>query len=40
MLGINLCHPENVILLGGPNNTRQIKNQSFKIAYNKVIIIE
>jgi len=40
MLGIGLRHPENATLLGGPNYTRHIKNQSFKIAYDKAIIIE
>jgi len=40
MLGIGICHPEEVTLLGGPNHTRHIKSQSFKIAYDEAIIIE
>ena len=40
MLGIGLCHLENETLLGGPNHTRYIKNQSFKIAYDEAIITE
>jgi len=40
MLGVGLCHPENVTLLGEPNNTRHIKSQSFNIAYDKGIITE
>ena len=38
MLGISVCCPENVTLLGGPNYTCHIKSQSFKIAYDKAII--
>ena len=30
----------NVTLLGGPNHTRHIKSQSFKIAYDEAIITE
>jgi len=38
MLGIGLRHPEDVTLFGGPNYTRHIKCQSFKISYDKTII--
>ena len=40
MLGIGLRHSEDVTLLGGPNYTRHIKSQYFKIAYDKAIITE
>jgi len=40
MLGIGIRHPEDATLLGGPNHTRHIKSQSFKIAYDKAIITE
>jgi len=38
MLGIGISHLEDGTLLGGPNHTRHIKSQSFKIAYDKAII--
>jgi len=38
MLGIGIRHPEDATLLDGPNHTRHIKSQSFKIAYDKAII--
>ena len=40
MLDISIRHPEDAILLGRPNHTRHIKNQCFKIAYDKAIITE
>ena len=40
MLGIGLRHSENATLLGGPNYTRHIKSQSFKISYDEAIIAE
>jgi len=40
MFGIGIRHPEDATLLGGPNHTRLIKSQSFKIAYDKDIITE
>jgi len=40
MLGISIHHPEEATLLGGPNHTCHIKSQSFKIAYDEVIIAE
>jgi len=40
MLGIGIHRPENATLLGGPNYTRHVKSQSFKIAYDEAIIIE
>ena len=40
MPGIGIRHPGDVTLLGGPNHTRHIKSQSFKIAYNEAIITE
>jgi len=38
MLGIGIRRPEDATLLGGPNHTRYIKSQSFKIAYDEVIV--
>ena len=40
MLGTGIRHPEDATLLDGPNYTRHIKNQSFKIAYDEAIITE
>jgi len=40
MLGIGLRHPEDATLLGRLNHTLHIKSQSFKIAYDKTIIIK
>ena len=40
MLGTGVRYSENATLLGGPNYTCHIKSQSFKIAYDKVIITE
>ena len=38
MLGIGIRHPEDATLLGGPNHTRHIKSQSFKIAFDEAIV--
>jgi len=38
MLGIGIRLPEDATLLGGPNHTRHIKSQFFKISYDKAII--
>jgi len=40
MLGVGTRHPEDATLLGGPNHTRYIKSQSFKIASDEAIITE
>jgi len=40
MSRIGVRCPENAKLPGGPNHTRHIKSQSFKIAYNEVIFVE
>ena len=40
MLDIGIYCPENVTLLGGPNHTRHVKSQSFKVAYDEAIITE
>ena len=40
MFGISVRRPENAILLDGPNHTCRIKSQSFKVAYDKAIIIK
>jgi len=40
MLGVGFRRPEDATLLDGPNHTRHIKSQSFKIAYDEVIITE
>ena len=40
MLGISIRLLEDVTLLGGPNHTRHIKNQSFKTTYDEAIIAE
>ena len=40
MLGISIRHPEDATLFGGPNHTRHIKSQSFKIAYDRAIITD
>ena len=40
MLGIGICRSENATLLGRPNYTCHIENQSFKIAYDETIITE
>ena len=40
MFGVGVRRPENVTLLGGPNYTCHIKNQSLKVAYDKVVIIK
>jgi len=40
MFDIGVHRPENATLLGGPNYTCHIKNQSFKVAYDKAIITE
>ena len=40
MLGVGIRHPEDATLLGGPNHTRHIKTQSFKIAYDKAFVAE
>jgi len=37
---IGVRYPEDVALLGGSNYTCHIKSQSFKIAYDEVIIAE
>jgi len=38
MLGIGVCRPEDATLFGGPKYTRHIKSQSFKVAYDEVIV--
>jgi len=38
MLSVGIRHPEDATLLGGPNHTRHIKSQPFKIAYDEVIV--
>jgi len=38
MFGVGICRPEDATLLGGPNHTRHIKIQFFKIAYDEAII--
>ena len=40
MFGVGVRRPENATLLGGSNYTCHIKNQSFKISYDKAIITE
>ena len=40
MLGVGVHHPEDATLPGGPNHTRHIKIQSFKITYDEAIIIK
>ena len=40
MLGVGIHHPEDMTLLGGPNHTRHIKSQFFKIPYDEAIITE
>jgi len=40
MLGVGVRRPKDVTLPSGPNHTRYIKNQSFKIAYDEAIITE
>jgi len=40
MLGIGIRHSEDATLLDGPNHTRHIKSQSFKIAYDEAIVTE
>ena len=40
MLGIGIRCPEDATLLRGPNHTRYIKSQSFKIAYDEAIVTE
>jgi len=40
MLGVGIRRPEDATLLGGSNHTRHIKSQSFKIAYDEIIVTE
>ena len=40
MLGIGIRRLEDAILPGGQNHLRHIKSQSFKFAYDEVIIAE
>ena len=40
MLGVGVRRLEDATLPSGPNHIRHIKSQSFKIAYDKTIIIE
>ena len=40
MLGIGVHCLKDATLPGGPNHTRHIKIQSFKIAYDESIIVE
>ena len=39
MLGASVCYSEDATLPGGPNHTRHIKSQSFKIAYDEAITL-
>ena len=38
MLDIGIRHSEDATLLDGPNHTRHIKSQSFKITYDEAIV--
>jgi len=40
MSDVGICRPEDATLLDGPNHTRHIKSQSFKIAYDEAIITD
>ena len=39
MLCVGIRCPEDATQLGGPNHTRHIKSQSFKIAYDEAIVL-
>ena len=40
MFGVGVRRSENATLLDGPNHTCHIKTQSFKVAYDKDVIIK
>jgi len=40
MLSVSIHRPEDATLLGGPNYTRHIKSQSFRITDDEAIIAE